>query len=49
LLVEAAWRLVRYQPDYHTVAKWREALLAASPARKKNIIVAIARQLAVDL
>lgn len=51
LLVEAAWRLLRYQPSYHAVAKWREALLAApcSPARKKKIIVAIARQLAVDL
>jgi hypothetical protein len=26
VLVEAAWRLVRYQPAYHAVAKWREAL-----------------------
>ena len=51
LLVEAAWRLFRYQPAYHPVAKWREELLAAgcSPARRKKIIVAIARQLAVDL
>jgi transposase len=49
LLVEAAWRLVRYQPAYHAVAKWREALLAAGPARRKKIIVAIARQLAIDL
>jgi len=49
LLVEAAWRLMRHQPDYHAVAKWREALLAASPARRKKILVAIARQLAVDL
>ena len=49
LLVEAAWRLLRYQPNYHAVAKWREALLAASQARRKKIIVAIARQLAVDL
>jgi len=51
LLVEAAWRLLRYQPTYHAVAKWREALLATacSKARKKKIIVAIARQLAVDL
>jgi transposase len=51
LLVEAAWRLVRYQPAYHAVAKWREALVATpcSPARKKKIIVAIARQFAVDL
>jgi len=51
LLVEAAWRLLRFQPGYHAVAKWREALLAAScgRARKKKIIVAIARQLAIDL
>jgi len=49
LLVEAAWRLLRYQPNYHAVAKWREELLAASQARRKKIIVAIARQLAVDL
>jgi transposase len=51
LLVEAAWRLLRYQPSYHAVAKWRDALLAVpcSPARKKKIMVAIARQLAIDL
>jgi transposase len=49
LLVEAAWRLLRNQPTYRSVAKWREAFLAASPSRRKKIIVAIARQLAVDL
>lgn len=51
LLVEASWRLLRYQPDYHAVVKWREALVEApcSKARKKKIIIAIARQLAVDL
>ena len=51
LLVEAAWRLLRHQPGYHAVAKWREALLAVpcSVARKKKIIVAIARQLAIDM
>jgi transposase len=51
LLVEAAWRLLRYQPDYRGVAKWREAFHTTplSPARKKKILVAIARQLAVDL
>jgi transposase len=39
LLVEAAWRLLRYQPTYHAVAKWREAFLATplSPARRKKI------------
>ena len=49
LLVEAAWRLLRGQPTYHSVAKWREAFLAGTPSRRKKIIVAIARQLAVDL
>ena len=51
-LVEAAWRLVRFQPNYKPVVKWREILakgaLATGAARKKAI-VAVARQLAVDL
>jgi transposase len=49
LLIEAAWRLLRHQPNYHCVAKWREAFASGSPARRKKIVVAIARQLAVDL
>ena len=51
-LVEAAWRLVRFQPQYPPVIKWRRILakgaLATGAARKKAI-VAVARQLAVDL
>jgi transposase len=51
-LVEAAWRLVRFQPHYRPVVKWR-AILAkgalASGAARKKAIVAVARQLAVDL
>jgi transposase len=51
-LVELAWRLVRFQPDYKPVRKWRAILakgaLATGAARKKAI-VAVARQLAVDL
>jgi transposase len=51
-LVEAAWRLVRFQPTYQPVVKWRQILakgaLATGAARKKAI-VAVARQLAVDL
>jgi transposase len=51
-LVELAWRLVRFQPDYKPVIKWRRVLakgaLATGAARKKAI-VAVARQLAVDL
>ncbi len=49
LLVEAAWRVIRYQPNYHSVAKWRDAFLSGSVGRRKKIVVAIARQLAVDL
>ena len=51
-LVELAWRLVRFQPNYRPVVKWRQVLakgaLATGAARKKAI-VAVARQLAVDL
>jgi len=51
-LVELAWRMVRFQPNYKAVRKWRAILakgaLATGAARKKAI-VAVARQLAVDL
>ena len=51
-LVELAWRLVRFQPNYKPVVKWKAVLakgaLATGAARKKAI-VAVARQLAVDL
>jgi transposase len=51
-LVELAWRLVRFQPNYKPVVKWRQILakgaLATKAARKKAI-VAVARQLAIDL
>src|SRR5437773_669099 len=51
-LVETAWRLVRFQPNYKPIRKWNEILrkgaLATGAARKKAI-VAVARQLAVDL
>ncbi|HZD95850.1 MAG TPA: IS110 family transposase, partial [Candidatus Sulfotelmatobacter sp.] len=51
-LVELAWRLVRFQPNYKPVLKWKQVLqrgaLSTGAARKKAI-VAVARQLAVDL
>jgi transposase len=51
-LVELAWRMVRFQPRYHAVQK-RFAVLAkgarATGAQRKKAIVAVARQLAVDL
>jgi transposase len=51
LLVELAWRVVRYQPRYRAVRKWAAVLLPgrASPMRRKKAIVAVARELAVDL
>jgi len=52
LLVECAWRMVRFQPHYPPVEK-RLPLLAkgagATGAQRKKAIVAVARQLAVDL
>jgi transposase len=51
VLIETAWRLVGYQPGYRAVARYHAVLGAPgapSPARKKAI-VAVARQLAVDL
>jgi len=51
LLIELAWRLVRFQPHYRAVRKWAGVLCrpGASAARRKKAIVAVARQLAVDL
>lgn len=45
LLVEAAWRMLEWQPDYPPIAKARRL---AGRARKRAIVAA-ARQLAVDL
>ena len=49
-LCETAWRLVRYQPGYRGVKKWREHLAGpqATPARKKQALVALARTFGVD-
>ncbi|HEY5741839.1 MAG TPA: transposase [Terrimicrobiaceae bacterium] len=51
-LVELAWRMVQFQPQYPPVGK-RMAILAhgakATGAQRKKAIVAVARQLAVDL
>jgi transposase len=51
-LVELAWRMVRFQPGYPPVQK-RLPVLArgarATGAQRKKAIVAVARQLAVDL
>jgi transposase len=51
-LVELAWRLVRFQPNYNAVLKWKARLAKGAlttGASRKKAIVAVARQLAVDL
>jgi transposase len=51
LLVECAWRLLLYQPGYKPLQKWGPTLAdaTASKARRKKLIIALARQWAVDL
>jgi transposase len=50
-LIETAWRLVKYQPAYRAVERWGAVLLGSGSTRaaRKKAIVAVARQLAVDL
>lgn len=49
-LVEMAWRVVRYQPRYQPVQRWREVLNnRANRGARKKAIVAIGRRLAIDL
>ena len=49
VLCEMAWRLLRHQPEYRGVKKWRERLSArASAAQKKQALVALARTFGVD-
>jgi transposase len=51
MLVEMVWRMMRWQPDYRPLKKWAHVLYSATPnaASRKKAVVAIARQLAVDL
>jgi len=50
-LVELAWRMVLWQPESKLVKRWWPVVgnLRASRAARKKAIVAMARQLAVDL
>jgi hypothetical protein len=46
-LIEMAWRMLRWQPDYRLLRKLRKALI--SKRAKRRLIVAVARRLAIDL
>lgn len=51
VLIELAWRVVRFQPEYRGLKKWGPVLLSASTGNgaKQKAITALARLLAVDL
>jgi transposase len=48
LLVEAVWRLLMYQPNWHARQKYLQKLKHGASLKKK-MAVALARQLAIDL
>lgn len=50
LAVQAAWRLLQYQPEYNAVKKCRQRMTQGSQTalRKKRLIVALAREFLVD-
>ena len=49
IIVEMVWRIIQFQPEYKAVQKWREVLGGTNRALKKKAVVAIGRQLMVDL
>ena len=48
ILVEAVWRFLLWQPHWKAAAKMKTKL-ASGTAMKKKTVIALARQLAVDL
>ncbi len=48
ILVEAVWRFLKWQPDWKAAAKMK-IKLGGGTAMKKKTVVALARQLAIDL
>jgi transposase len=53
LMIQLAWRVVGFQPEYRGMQRWKEILGAkaqkSSASARKKAIVALARRLAVDL
>lgn len=49
VLVELAWLLVQFQPEYYRLKRWKWAFEKGGKAMRKKAAVALARQLAVDL
>jgi transposase len=49
IITEMVWRIIQFQPQYPPVQKWQEALQGTNRTLKKKAVVAIGRQLMVDL
>ena len=49
IITEMVWRIVQFQPQYPPVQKWQEVLRGTNGTLKKKAVVAIGRQLMVDL
>ena len=49
LLLEMAWRVVLFQPNYPPILQWAEQLRGRNKVLKKKAAVAVARRLLVDI
>jgi hypothetical protein len=49
IITEMVWRIILFQPQYPPVQKWQEVLRGTNRTLKKKAVVAIGRQLMVDL
>jgi transposase len=49
IITEMVWRIILFQPQYGPVQKWKPVLEGPNRALKKKAVVAIGRQLMVDL
>jgi len=49
IITEMVWRIILCQPQYKAVQKWQEVLRGSNRGLKKKAVVAIGRQLMVDL
>jgi transposase len=49
-LIEAVWRFLQFQPDYEPIKNWKQRMSSEpfAVAKKKKMIVAVARRFAVD-
>ena len=49
IITEMTWRIILFQPQYKPVQKWQEVLRGTNRTLKKKAVVAIGRQLMIDL